>query len=68
MDAVRRVCFIGLGNMGWPMAAQLLKAGFEVSVSDAVAGRAEAFVAKFGGVAASDVLVMSDFLGFRPCA
>ena len=55
MDAVRRVFFIGLGNMGWPMAAQLLKAGFEVSVSDAVAGRAEAFAAEFGGVAAADV-------------
>ena len=55
MDAVRRVCFIGLGNMGWPMAAQLLKAGFEVTVSDAVAGRADEFVAGVGGVAAADV-------------
>ncbi|MDB5654905.1 MAG: putative hydroxyacid dehydrogenase/reductase [Tardiphaga sp.] len=53
--AVRRVCFIGLGNMGWPMAAQLLKAGFEVAVSDAVAGRVADFVTKVGGVAATEV-------------
>jgi 3-hydroxyisobutyrate dehydrogenase len=55
MGAVRRICFIGLGNMGWPMAAQLLKAGFEVTVSDAVAGRTEEFVKGVGGVAAADV-------------
>lgn len=55
MGAVRRICFIGLGNMGWPMAAQLLKAGFEVTVSDAVAGRTGDFVKGVGGVAAADV-------------
>jgi 3-hydroxyisobutyrate dehydrogenase len=55
MSAVRQICFIGLGNMGWPMAAQLLEAGFEVSVSDAVAGRTEEFVKGVGGVAATDV-------------
>ena len=47
--AITRVCFIGIGNMGWPMAACLLKAGFEVAVTDAVAGRAADFVAKVGG-------------------
>ena len=55
MNIVKRVCFIGIGNMGWPMAAQLLKAGFEVAVSDAVAGRAMEFVATAGGTAATDL-------------
>lgn len=32
-----KVAFIGLGNMGGPMAANLVKAGFEVTVFDLVA-------------------------------
>ena len=65
-DAIKRVCFVGIGNMGWPMAARLVGAGFEVAVTDAVAGRAEAFVDQVGGKAvvsladatkAADVLV-----------
>lgn len=51
--ALRRICFIGIGNMGWPMAARLVRAGYEVAVSDAVAGRADAFVAEIGGQAAT---------------
>lgn len=51
MSAVKRICFIGIGNMGWPMAACLMKAGFEVAVTDAVAGRAQDFVAQVGGSA-----------------
>src|ERR1700677_130969 len=65
-DAIKRVCFVGIGNMGWPMAARLVGAGCEVAVTDAVAGRAEAFVDQVGGKAvvsladatkAADVLV-----------
>lgn len=37
--AIERIGFIGIGNMGAPMAANLVKAGFAVSVFDA---RAEA--------------------------
>jgi len=44
--------FIGLGNMGAPMAANLVKAGHQVSGFDIVAGRAEALRTK-GGRAAS---------------
>ena len=51
---IRRVGFIGIGNMGWPMAANLLKAGFEVAVADAVPGRAASFAKEVGGRAASD--------------
>jgi 3-hydroxyisobutyrate dehydrogenase len=56
MTAIRRICFIGIGNMGWPMAACLLKGGFEVAVTDAVSGRAQDFVAKVGGSDAGDLV------------
>jgi 3-hydroxyisobutyrate dehydrogenase len=49
VEAIKRVCFVGIGNMGWPMAARLVRAGFEVGVTDAVAGRAKAFVEEVGG-------------------
>jgi 3-hydroxyisobutyrate dehydrogenase len=45
--------FIGLGNMGAPMAANLVKAGHQVSGFDIVAGRAEALAAKGGRAAAT---------------
>jgi 3-hydroxyisobutyrate dehydrogenase len=54
-DAVKRVCFVGIGNMGWPMAARLVRAGFEVAVTDAVAGRATAFVDQVGGKAVASL-------------
>ncbi|MGC8523417.1 MAG: NAD(P)-dependent oxidoreductase [Acidibrevibacterium sp.] len=50
----RRIGVIGLGNMGWPMAANLLKAGFEIAVADARPGRAAQFVRDLGGRAGSD--------------
>jgi 3-hydroxyisobutyrate dehydrogenase len=56
MSAVKSVCFIGIGNMGWPMAACLQKAGFEVAVTDAVAGRAKEFVAQVGGTAITNLV------------
>jgi 3-hydroxyisobutyrate dehydrogenase len=54
-DAIKRVCFVGIGNMGWPMAARLVRAGFEVAVTDAVAGRAKAFVDQVGGEAVASL-------------
>jgi len=35
MDRLTKVGFVGLGNMGQPMAALLLKAGFALTVLDA---------------------------------
>lgn len=52
--SVAKVGFIGIGNMGWPMAANLVKAGFEVAVCDAVPGRADSFAQQVGGRAAAD--------------
>jgi len=49
----RAVGFVGVGDMGWPMAANVVKAGFDVAVCDAAAGRAAAFAHEVGGRAAS---------------
>ncbi|MEP7242518.1 MAG: NAD(P)-dependent oxidoreductase [Gammaproteobacteria bacterium] len=40
--------FIGLGNMGAPMARRLLKAGYRVMVADAVPATVERFAAETG--------------------
>jgi 3-hydroxyisobutyrate dehydrogenase len=45
------VGFVGIGNMGWPMAACLVKAGFSVSVNDSRRETAENFVQQVGGAA-----------------
>ena len=45
--------FIGLGNMGAPMAANLVKAGHQVTGFDIVPGPVDALVAKGGRAAAS---------------
>ena len=41
---IQRVGFVGIGNMGWPMAANLVRAGFDVAAVDAEPGRADADV------------------------
>jgi 3-hydroxyisobutyrate dehydrogenase len=50
-----RVGFVGLGNMGWPMARHLVEGGVEIAVLDAAPGRAAAFVREVGGRAAADL-------------
>ena len=50
-----KVGFIGVGNMGNPMAANLLKGGFDVTVFDARPETAAAFVAQHGGKAAASL-------------
>lgn len=47
------VGFVGLGNMGWPMARNLRHAGHRVVVHDADTTRAVRFAEEFGGVAAA---------------
>jgi len=48
-----RLGFVGIGNMGWPMAANLRRAGFDVAVCDAAPGRAQRFATEVGGRAAA---------------
>ena len=45
------VGFIGVGNMGWPMAACLVRAGFTVLVNDSRREVANNFVQQIGGAA-----------------
>ncbi|MDQ1081856.1 NAD(P)-dependent oxidoreductase [Pseudoroseomonas cervicalis] len=52
--ALRRIAFIGIGNMGWPMAARLVGAGFDVVVCDVAAERSARFATEVGGEAAAD--------------
>lgn len=64
MQAAMTVGFIGIGNMGWPMAANLVRAGFDVAVYDADPARVTAFCAEhqarapgLAGLAESSVVV-----------
>jgi len=45
------VGFVGVGNMGWPMAACLHRAGFTLNVNDARREVADNFVQQVGGFA-----------------
>jgi len=45
------IAFIGIGRMGWHMAAHLAKAGHDVVVCDVVPGMADKWVAENGGAA-----------------
>jgi len=47
-----RAAFIGLGNMGYPMAGHLVKAGHTVTVYNRTRTKAEAWVAEHGGTLA----------------
>ncbi|MGY4303280.1 3-hydroxyisobutyrate dehydrogenase [Bradyrhizobium sp. USDA 4369] len=55
MSVPQSALFVGIGNMGWPMAARLLGAGIAVAVNDAMPGRAADFVRQVGGVEAADL-------------
>lgn len=57
MSPIKRVAFIGMGNMGWPMAANLIHTGFDVAVNDVTLDRAANFAEEVGGRAASDAVV-----------
>ena len=47
-----KIGFIGIGNMGFPMAGHLVKAGWDVQVYDIDRAKVERFVAEHGGKAA----------------
>jgi 3-hydroxyisobutyrate dehydrogenase len=55
MSTKARVGFVGIGNMGWPMAANLARAGFPLTVSDTDRARAQKFAAEFGATAAASL-------------
>jgi 3-hydroxyisobutyrate dehydrogenase len=45
---VTRVGFVGIGNMGWPMAGNLARKGFAVTAYDKETSRAERFAREHG--------------------
>lgn len=47
------VGLVGLGSMGWPMAACLVKAGFKLISHDSRPGHADRFASEVGGTAQS---------------
>jgi 3-hydroxyisobutyrate dehydrogenase len=49
----RRVAFLGLGVMGFPMAGHLARAGHQVTVYNRSAAKAEAWCAQYGGTRAA---------------
>jgi 3-hydroxyisobutyrate dehydrogenase-like beta-hydroxyacid dehydrogenase len=49
--AVRRVAFLGLGVMGYPMAGHLARAGLDVTVYNRTFAKAEQWVAEYGAKA-----------------
>jgi 3-hydroxyisobutyrate dehydrogenase-like beta-hydroxyacid dehydrogenase len=53
MEGIERVAFCGLGIMGGPMAANLTRAGFELSVWTRTAQKAASFAAEHGARAAA---------------
>lgn len=53
LEAPARISFVGLGNMGLPMARNLIRAGYTVTGTDLSADARNAFSAMGGKVAAS---------------
>jgi len=49
--APKKVAFLGLGVMGYPMAGHLAKAGHAVTVYNRTPAKAQAWAAEFGGTA-----------------
>src|SRR5829696_2870825 len=54
MAASQNVAFLGLGIMGRPQAANVRRAGFELTVWNRTRERAESFAAEHDGVAVAD--------------
>jgi 3-hydroxyisobutyrate dehydrogenase len=52
MAQIKKIGFVGIGNMGNPMAGQLVKAGYEVVAYDIRPETVEIFVGQHGGRAA----------------
>lgn len=63
-SALPTIGFIGLGNMGAPMAANLVAAGFPLAVADASRERAENFVAQHPAAVIGPLPTIGSTCGF----
>ncbi|WP_345817395.1 NAD(P)-dependent oxidoreductase (plasmid) [Paraburkholderia sp. PREW-6R] len=64
---MQKVGFIGIGNMGWPMAANVAKAGYPLTVFDTDPQRSEQFVSDQTGDGRSNVNSVSAIHGLASC-
>ena len=55
-----KIGFVGIGAMGWPMASNLLKAGFKVQVADARPEQAAKFAAETGARVAASLRALGE--------
>jgi 3-hydroxyisobutyrate dehydrogenase len=55
-----KIGFVGIGAMGWPMAANLIKAGFTLQVADARPAQAARFTAEVGGKVATSLRALGE--------
>jgi 3-hydroxyisobutyrate dehydrogenase len=53
MSMPHEIGFIGIGNMGWPMAANLIGSGCKLVVNDLSRERVQAFCKEYGAAAAT---------------
>jgi 3-hydroxyisobutyrate dehydrogenase len=60
MSERKNIGFVGIGNMGWPMAANLVRAGHSVVAYDLDPDRAAQFASEFGAKAATSLDDLSD--------
>ena len=59
MSDIRKIGFVGIGNMGVPMASHLLQAGFDVTVFDVRPETVALFVERHGGKAADSLQTLA---------
>lgn len=57
---IKKVGFVGIGNMGSPMAAHVIKGGFDVAVHDIRPEAVSIFVERHGGRAAESLHRLAD--------
>ena len=48
-----KIGFIGIGNMGLPMASNLARSGYEVTVYNRTPEKANAWISEYGGTQAT---------------
>ncbi|MBI4203920.1 MAG: NAD(P)-dependent oxidoreductase [Betaproteobacteria bacterium] len=60
MSKISKIGFIGVGNMGNPMAGHLVKAGFDVTVYDIRPEMVRAFVTQHGGTPAGSLVEVAE--------
>jgi 3-hydroxyisobutyrate dehydrogenase len=59
MSSKPEIGFVGIGNMGWPMASCLVRAGYTVHVNDSRREVADNFVQQIGGDAPDTLRAMA---------